>query len=676
MPRPPYLTKSRFKLATECPRKLAYTGRDQYANTRADDEFLQQLAEGGYQVGELAKRMFPTGREIAAQGHQAQLAETADALQSPKVTLFEAALRHERLFARIDVLVKTGTDVQVIEVKSKSYDPEDEHFFVGKRGDLTAELRPYLLDVAFQTLVVRRALPHCTVRAALMLPDKSRRATVDGLNTLFPIQRLDTAGRRIEVRPRPGLTTSELGEPILTVVDVTEHVDRLLSEVLEFPGAVGTLEQLAQAWARAYENDEPIPPPVGAQCKRCEFRAPGGSEKRCGLTECWQTSLHLSEDDLRQPLVIDLWNGRRVDRWMQSRKYRLQDLQRDDLGDDGAEEEPGISRIERQWLQVSGEGLDERGWIFHPDIVAQAMGRWRYPLNLIDFETSRTALPFHRGQRPFGLVAFQFSHHLLHEDGTLVHAGEFLCTEPGVEPNLHFLRALRSTLAANDGTVLMWSPYENSVLNELGRQLSSGQIAARDPREARELINFIDSLTTRKERGKLIHEGTRALVDMKPLCAAAFFHRRTAGSNSIKQVLPAMLDACDELRRLYEQPTYGGGKPNSRNFHEPTAWWVPGPDGRPLDPYQLLPPVFADLTLSEEEEDDYSVSHGGAALYVYARLQFEDITDEEREAWNRALLRYCELDTLAMAMIVQGWRAWMELGKWAEGRHQPKSMTG
>ena len=68
MTRAPYLTKSRFKLATECPRKLYYTGRRDYANTRSDDEFLQSLAEGGYQVGELARLMFPGGVEIAATG--------------------------------------------------------------------------------------------------------------------------------------------------------------------------------------------------------------------------------------------------------------------------------------------------------------------------------------------------------------------------------------------------------------------------------------------------------------------------------------------------------------------------------------------------------------------------------------------------------------------------------
>ena len=50
-----YLTKSRFKIGCECPTKLFYTAKKEYANNNLDNEFLQALAEGGYQVGELAK---------------------------------------------------------------------------------------------------------------------------------------------------------------------------------------------------------------------------------------------------------------------------------------------------------------------------------------------------------------------------------------------------------------------------------------------------------------------------------------------------------------------------------------------------------------------------------------------------------------------------------------------
>ena len=50
-----YLTKSRFKEGLECPTKLYYSKNSEYQNNQLDDPFLESLAEGGYQVGELAK---------------------------------------------------------------------------------------------------------------------------------------------------------------------------------------------------------------------------------------------------------------------------------------------------------------------------------------------------------------------------------------------------------------------------------------------------------------------------------------------------------------------------------------------------------------------------------------------------------------------------------------------
>jgi hypothetical protein len=57
---PKYLTKSRAKLAAVCPTKLFYTGKPHlYQNLNQEDSFLAMLANGGYQVGELAKCCSP-----------------------------------------------------------------------------------------------------------------------------------------------------------------------------------------------------------------------------------------------------------------------------------------------------------------------------------------------------------------------------------------------------------------------------------------------------------------------------------------------------------------------------------------------------------------------------------------------------------------------------------------
>ena len=40
-------------------------------------------------------------------------------------------------------------------------------------------------------------------------------------------------------------------------------------------------------------------------------------------------------------------------------------------------------------------------------------------IRVIDFETSAVALPFYAGMRPYEQIAFQFSHHVMHADGSI-----------------------------------------------------------------------------------------------------------------------------------------------------------------------------------------------------------------------------------------------------------------
>ena len=49
------------------------------------------------------------------------------------------------------------------------------------------------------------------------------------------------------------------------------------------------------------------------------------------------------------------------------------------------------------------------------------------------------------------------------------------------------------------------------------------------------------------------------------------------------------------------------------------------------------------------------VADGGAAMTAYAKMQFTEMLEEERAELRSALLKYCELDTLAMLMIYEYW---------------------
>ena len=70
--------------------------------------------------------------------------------------------------------------------------------------------------------------------------------------------------------------------------------------------------------------------------------------------------------------------------------------------------------------------------------------------------------------------------------------------------------------------------------------------------------------------------------------------------------------------------------------------------------YKLLPPVFENWSNDELDKllsDVEDLNNGGAALTAYGFLQYTDMSQQERDKITQALLRYCELDTLAMVML-------------------------
>lgn len=646
---PRYLTKSRFKLAVECPTKLFYASNKAYRNIKNEDSFLAMLADGGFQVGELAKLMYPAGYEIKSKVHAEAEEETNRLLVQDEVILFEPAIRFGNLFIRIDILIKRGDSFELIEVKAKSYN-SDEPEIEGKRGGIASGMLPYIEDVAFQIYVLRNAFlstlafPNARVTSSLLMPDKSRKATIDGLNQLFKIER---SAEKIKISVDPRTHSEGCGEQILAKVNVDPYVDIVLSKGVAFPGGHSHLSELASVWSEAYEQNVRIAPAIGAHCGKCEFRASPDDGFKSGFHECWKQAAGLEDKDFAKGIVLDLWNFRGKDKLIKQGVFRLNQVTQEDLKykDDG----DGLSNSKRQWLQVAGipEEDNKGGFYLDSDYMQFEMAGWRFPYHFIDFETSAVALPFHKGLRPYEQVAFQFSHHTMFADGQVKHTDEFLLTEPGEFPNYEFARALKKSLEGDDGSVFMWSHHENTILNRIVRQLKED---ANPPQDAEDIIAFIENLTK---------EGSRAMVDLCALALKTYFHPDTKGSNSIKKVLPAVLKTSDFLRKKYSQPIYGAanGIP-SRNYQNYTWWRME--NGTVVEPYTLLLDAAKDM-LGEDAINNIEIAEGGAAASAYSRLQFECLDDKNRQTIKKALLRYCELDTLAMVMIVEAWTAVMPI---------------
>ncbi len=630
-----YLTKSRFKQAVECPTKLFYTGKPDYANTNNDNEFLAMLADGGFQVGELAKLKYPDGIEIQTKQVAQAVAETAELLKNDNITLFEPAIVHDGFLVRVDVLIKRGQVLEVIEVKAKSYSG-DPASLSGKRTAIASDILPYVQDVAFQKYVVQLAFPQATVSANLLMPDKSKTATVNGMNQSFKIAR---KGRDMEVQVDERAKQPGLADTVLTCVNVDHLVNEELNNPLATPGGEGDLPTLAHLWAQHYAQDKKLPPVIGGQCGSCEFKAPMGGALRSGFHECWKEANRWSDEDFAQGTVLDLWNFRSKDKLIQQGVVKLSQVTEEDLKLTDHDYSP-LSIAQRQWMQVAGlpPEWQAQGYYLDRDGLESAMRNWTYPLHLIDFETAAVALPFHAGRRPYEQVAFQFSHHILEADGSLRHANEFLLDAPGEFPNYAFVRALREALRHDQGTIMRWSHHENSILNAVKEQIKA---EATPPADSEALIEFIETITK---------DGPRAMVDLADIARKHYFHPSTKGSCSIKKVLPAVMESSSFLRSTYQHAVYGA--PNgipSKNFKN-MAWWQQGPQGEVLDPYKLLVGE-----LGTEEEEAEGINQGGAASNAYLRLQFESLHADTRASLRKGLLRYCELDTLAMGFILQSW---------------------
>jgi hypothetical protein len=77
------------------------------------------------------------------------------------------------------------------------------------------------------------------------------------------------------------------------------------------------------------------------------------------------------------------------------------------------------------------------------------------------------------------------------------------------------------------------------------------------------------------------------------------------------------------------------------------------------DPYETLPRLFDEYDNEKLDRLLFGfdeLAEGGAAMTAYNYLQFSEIPYEQREILRDGLLRYCELDTMAMVMLIEGWQ--------------------
>jgi hypothetical protein len=434
---------------------------------------------------------------------------------------------------------------------------------------------------------------------------------------------------------------------------------------------------------------------LGSKCFKCPFQlSDEGKAKglKNGYEECWCTVANFKDEDFEKPLLKDLnGTGIKRDNWVRSGVYFINDVteavyprKHDGTGD-------GWSTNERKWIQIDETKGGRKDAVILKDALRAEMDSWRYPLHMIDFETTNSALPYFEGLRPYEQVAFQFSHHVIYEDGRVEHKGQFLETRPGYFPNFDFVRELKKQLGEDVGSVFRYSHHENTILNAIRDQLMKFTVDDKD-----ELIEFIECITHRGKKKKDGHyefEGERNMIDLCEIVKRFYWHPIMKGSNSIKLVLPAVLNSGTYLQEKYGKPIYGS-EIKSCNYtpDEPFALIVKDENGDVKNPYKILPQLqeienklideIASQGIMERNElaqyvqnakdaeidsdGDTQINNGGLPLVLFRSFQALDPKiDWEKEltaanltpdalkykAIREGLLKYCELDTMAMVLV-------------------------
>ncbi|UCE83442.1 MAG: DUF2779 domain-containing protein [Deltaproteobacteria bacterium] len=135
-----------------------------------------------------------------------------------------------------------------------------------------------------------------------------------------------------------------------------------------------------------------------------------------------------------------------------------------------------------------------------------------YPVHFLDFETVSPAIPRYPKTKPYQTIPFQWSDHILLENGDLEHFS-YLCTDD-IDPRDDFATTLLETLGET-GTIFTYSTYEKRIVRELAAHL---------PQKSERLLATLDRYK-----------------DLQALLRGYFYNPAFLGSFSLKSVLPALV---------------------------------------------------------------------------------------------------------------------------------------
>ncbi len=141
------------------------------------------------------------------------------------------------------------------------------------------------------------------------------------------------------------------------------------------------------------------------------------------------------------------------------------------------------------------------------------MSDLEYPIHFLDFETDNPAIPRFEGLHPYQQFPFQYSCHVLQQDGSVTHH-EYLHTDTS-DPREQLLESLLIHISAYGSVVVYRASTEGGVLKDLA-------------------ISFL-------EHASILQSIIDRLWDQLVIFQKHYMHPDFCGSNSLKNVLPVLV---------------------------------------------------------------------------------------------------------------------------------------
>ena len=232
-----------------------------------------------------------------------------------------------------------------------------------------------------------------------MLPDKSKKSHIDGLNQLFTTKKNKVNKNFIDTKIS---YDNSLGKMILSKIEVTDIVEKIyngedIDREKSNPKDNISFNERISIYSDQINDNSKDKVLLGKKCSSCEFNiADPSSEKLNGYDECWKSIYPSFDKNEPHIFSISKLNEKSVDNLISKNIIYQKQLYSSKYFED-------LST--RQKMQVNGT-VKNNNFEYVDSLLYDEMKNWKYPYYFIDFETCMTALPFHKNRYPYDQIAF------------------------------------------------------------------------------------------------------------------------------------------------------------------------------------------------------------------------------------------------------------------------------